>query len=178
MPSKYTKGFDVYSRRLRQVFDGAQSKARRLCRRDVTREHLLWSLLQQEEGGAARILTKLGADRCAMSSSLESGFSVVENDPWGFTPLLSPRAKKVVRTAVYQASLAKLQRVGTEHLLAGLLDADEGRSVDLLHAHRVTRESVLEEIRLSGLRHRAEQPRVRRTRSRSTGGTCERASDE
>lgn len=146
MPDKGQKGFDIFSERSRRVFTVAQEEAKRFNQRYITTEHLLLALLREREGVAAQIFTNLEADIGEMCSRLE--FMVNrEVEETKATPSLDPRAKKAIRTAVNEARLAKLQRVGTEHLLIGLLNETDGNVVELLQQNSITLDRVKDESR-------------------------------
>ena len=146
MPDKSESGFDIFSERSRRVFEVAQEEARRFNQRYITTEHLLLALLQEKEGVAAQIFTNLDANIGEMRSNLEFMVNREVEDAEG-APSLDPRAKKAIRTAVNEARLAKLKRVGTEHLLIGLLNENDGRVADLLRQNSITLERVRDETR-------------------------------
>ena len=169
MPDKSDRGFDIFSERSRRVFEVAQEEARRFNQRYITTEHLLLALLQEKEGVAAQIFTNLEADIGEMRSNLEFMVNREVEDAEG-APSLDPRAKMAIRTAVNEARLAKLNRVGTEHLLIGLLNENDGRVVDLLHQNSITLDRVRKETRritTGGGRSTKPARRSRATRSRT-----------
>ena len=167
MADKSDSGFDIFSERSRRVFEVAQEEARRFNQRYITTEHLLLALLQEKEGVAAQIFTNLEADIGEMRSNLEFMVNREVEDAEG-APSLDPRAKKAIRTAVNEARLAKLKRVGTEHLLIGLLNENDGRVVDLLHQNSITLDRVrLETRRLTTGGGKPAKPARRSRSSRS-----------
>ena len=168
MADKSDSGFDIFSERSRRVFEVAQEEARRFNQRYITTEHLLLALLQEKEGVAAQIFTNLEADIGEMRSNLEFMVNREVEDAEG-VPSLDPRAKKAIRTAVNEARLAKLKRVGTEHLLIGLLNENDGRVVDLLHQNSITLDRVRYETRrlTTGGGGRSTKPARRSRSSRS-----------
>ena len=143
MADQGQKGFDIFSERSRRVFEVAQEEAKRFNQPFITMEHLLLALLREKEGVAAQVFANLEADIGEMRSKLEFMVNreVEENNS---APTLDPRAKKVIRTAVNEARLAKQKRVGTEHLLIGLLNEGEGDVVDLLRRNSITLNRVKE----------------------------------
>ena len=146
MPGSSDKGFNIFSERSRKVFEKAQEEAKRFNQRYITTEHLLLALLQEKEGVAAQIFTNLNANVGEIRSNLE--FMVNRQiEEMTDAPSLDPQAKRAIRQAVNEARLAKLKRVGTEHLLIGLLNENDGRVVDLLRQNSITLERVRDESR-------------------------------
>lgn len=140
------RGFEIFSQHSRRVFEAAQEEARRFKQRYITTEHLLLALLREEEGVAARIFVNLDANVGEMRSNLE--FMVNRDiETSKDAPTLDPKAKKAIRMAVNEARTLKLERVGTEHLLVGLLNDGADRVVDLLNQNSVTIDRVRDESR-------------------------------
>ena len=167
MADQGQKGFDIFSERSRRVFEVAQEEAKRFNQPFITMEHLLLALLREKEGVAAQVFANLEADIGEMRSKLEFMVNreVEENNS---APTLDPRAKKVIRTAVNEARLAKQKRVGTEHLLIGLLNEGEGDVVDLLRRNSITLNRVKEATqRLTSGDGVASKPKRRSRSSRS-----------
>ena len=167
MADQGQKGFDIFSERSRRVFEVAQEEAKRFNQPFITMEHLLLALLREKEGVAAQVFANLEADIGEMRSKLEFMVNreVEENNS---APTLDPRAKKVIRTAVNEARLAKQKRVGTEHLLIGLLNEGEGDVVDLLRRNSITLNRVKEATqRLTSGDGVASKPKRRSRTSRS-----------
>ena len=167
MADQGQKGFDIFSERSRRVFEVAQEEAKRFNQPFITMEHLLLALLREKEGVAAQVFANLEADIGEMRSKLEFMVNreVEENNS---APTLDPRAKKVIRTAVNEARLAKQKRVGTEHLLIGLLNEGEGDVVDLLRRNSITLNRVKEATqRLTSGDGATSKPKRRSRTSRS-----------
>ena len=146
MADSSEKGFNIFSERSRRVFEVAQEEARRFNQRYITTEHLLLALLREKEGVAAQIFNNLDANVGEMRSSLE--FMVNrEVESSSDAPSLDPKAKRAIRMAVNEARLAKLKRVGTEHLLIGLLNDGNDRVIELLNDNSITLDRVRDETR-------------------------------
>ena len=144
MPDSSERGFNMFSAPARRVFETAQEEAKRFNQRYITAEHLLLALLGEKEGIVAQVFTNLNIDVGEMRTALE--FSINrEATPGERPPSLGPRAKKAIRLAVDEARLSELSRVGTEHLLIGLLRDGEGKAAELLTAKRITLDRVRDE---------------------------------
>ena len=144
MPDSSERGFNMFSAPARRVFETAQEEAKRFNQRYITAEHLLLALLNEREGVVAKVFTNLKVDVRELRTALE--FSINrEAKPGERPPSLGPRAKKAIRLAVDEARLSELDRVGTEHLLIGLLRDGEGPAAELLVQNEVTLDRVRDE---------------------------------
>ncbi len=144
MPDSSERGFNMFSAPARRVFETAQEEAKRFNQRYITAEHLLLALLGEKEGIVAQVFTNLKIDVKELRHNLEFNINR-EATPADRPPSLGPRAKKAIRLAVDEARLSELNRVGTEHLLIGLLRDGEGPAADLLNQNSVTLDRVREE---------------------------------
>ena len=117
--------FERFTERARQVVVLAQEEARSLKHNYIGTEHLLLGLLREEEGVAARVLDGLEVSveevRAAVVRIVGSG----EESPQGQIPF-TPRAKKVLELALREALSLGHNYIGTEHILAALVEDDEG----------------------------------------------------
>ena len=146
MPDSSGKGFNIFSERARRVFEMAQEEAKRFNQHYIRTEHLLLALLDEREGVAAQVFNSLQVDVGEMRTSLE--FMINKDTNYGTEPpSLDPHAKKAIRLAVDEARLNALRRVGTEHLLIGVLRDGEGKAAELLTQNQITLERVREETK-------------------------------
>src|SRR5579859_1861874 len=123
--------FERFTERARQVVVLAQEEARALKHNYIGTEHILLGLLREEEGVAAQVLTSLGVTgekaRTMVLSRVGSGEEVSS----GQIPF-TPRAKKVLELALREALALGHTYIGTEHILLGLLQADDGVAARIL----------------------------------------------
>ncbi len=92
----------------------------------VGSEHLLYGLVAQGDGAAAKLLLKRGISREPLARKLceTIGMGSVQNvTPHGLTP----RAKRVISAAYAEAVRSGSDSVSTEHILMGILS--EGESI-------------------------------------------------
>lgn len=117
--NKFTEGSE-YSLRL------AHECASTLGHTYVGSEHLLYGLVAQGEGAAAKLLLKRGISREPLARKLceTIGTGSAQNaTPHGLTP----RAKRVISAAYAEAVRSGSESVSTEHILMGILS--EGESI-------------------------------------------------
>ena len=131
--------FEKFSERARRVLTIAQEEARQLNHSYIGTEHILLGLVREEEGVAAKVLTKLGVSLNKVRSAVEFTSSRGERPSTGETGL-TPRAKKVIELAIDEARQLGHNYIGTEHLLLGLLREGEGVARGVLDSLGVTLE--------------------------------------
>ncbi len=122
---------DQFTEPARRVLTLAQEEARRLNHNYIGTEHLLLGLVREGEGDAARVLGNLGVQPAKARSATE--FIIGR----GAAPIageigLSPRAQRVLELAVDEARRLNHRRVGTEHLLLGMVREGEGIAAGVL----------------------------------------------
>ena len=97
----------------------------------VGSEHLLFGLVKEGEGVAAKVLLQAGLDAERVRSSIARLVGV--GAPGGLPSQgLTPRCKKIIELAIAEASRLGHHYVGTEHLLMGLLREGDGVAARIL----------------------------------------------
>ncbi len=139
---------DQFTVKAQEAILAAQTDAEKTDRPEVTTEHLLKSLLQQEGGVVPAALGKLGANVAAVLAEVERSLASLPRTAGAATGL-SPRLDGVLKQALREAESLKDQYVSTEHLLLALLES-KTPSADALKQAGVSRDGllrVLKEIR-------------------------------
>jgi len=130
----------------------AQKLAERKGNQQLDAEHLLWALLEDDEGVASQILKRIGINTKSLQQDVEGA---IEKFPKviGATPMgqvyLSPRLKEVFGKAEGSAKHLKDEFVSVEHLLLSLISIG-GPCSDLLKKSGATADkllSAMQEIR-------------------------------
>jgi ATP-dependent Clp protease ATP-binding subunit ClpC len=125
--------FDKFTNRARKVLSLAQEEAQRLRHNFIGTEHLLLGLVREGEGVAGKVLTSSGVDleqaRKAVEDRIGRGSHIVHGEIG-----LTPDAKKVIELTVDETRHLNHHYIGTEHLLLGLLRAEEERGAGILHS--------------------------------------------
>jgi len=118
--------------RARKVLQLSNQEAQRFSHECVGTEHILLGLVKEGTGTAAEVLKRLGIDlrkvRLEVEKIVQPGpdFPVMAKLP------PTPRAKKVIELAINEARMLNHNYVGTEHLLLGLVGAQEGVAAQVL----------------------------------------------
>src|SRR5438876_7308632 len=138
--------FERFTDRARKVMALANQEAQRFNHEYSGTEHILLGLVKEGSGVGANVLKNLDIDlrkvRLEVEKLVKSGPDMVT---MGKLPQ-TPRAKKVIEYAIEEARSPNHNYVGTEHLLLGLLRAQEGVAAQVLMNLGLKLEDVREEV--------------------------------
>ena len=121
----------------------AGAVAQRLGHDYVGSEHLLLGLLQQPKSSAARLLRNQGLTRRSVQDQLIADLGT--GSPLPLRRLITPRLEKIMELAVGESLRLHCSKVGSRHLLLGMLRQGDGGGVKLLseaglHPNRLYRQ--------------------------------------
>ncbi len=116
-----------------EAFAAASRRALRDGNPAVEPEHLLWALLQDDNGIAGQVLAAVGTDRAAVREDAEKAVADLPRATGSSvsTPSPSPALQRVAATAIDLASSRGDSHVSTELLLLGLATSG-ARAADVL----------------------------------------------
>lgn len=116
--------FNGFTEKANMALNIAIDTAGRFGHTYVGSEHLLLGLLKEGSGAAAMILKQAGISEENVATIIMS--SIGRGNPTLLTPdHFTPRAKRVIESAIREAGAEQKSYVGTEHLLIGILsDSD------------------------------------------------------
>lgn len=114
---------ELFTESARQVMIFAAEQAYYLRHQAVGTEHILLGLAREENGIAGKALREFGADHPSLLKELEIIHGKVNAPRMQGEVVIpySPRAKKVIMNASNDAKRLGVPKVGTEHLLLGML---------------------------------------------------------
>jgi ATP-dependent Clp protease ATP-binding subunit ClpA len=158
--------FNRFAKEARACIQAAVEEARALGHDSVGDEDLLLGILRVDEGMAAEALSSLGVTIEAareeserMASDALSSVGIFLEDirreagdafdvriPEGRRIPFSPRAKRVLERALREAVRLRDNRIGTEHVLLGILENEDGTAVRMLSRLGVSPEAVEEKV--------------------------------
>jgi hypothetical protein len=122
------RGFGNFTPRARNVVMAAQEEARAAGNTEIGTAHLVLGLLGEPEGLAARAIVAQGVPlervREAATATLPAAADAVP----ALIPF-DPTAKKALELTMREALRLGHQHVGTEHVLLGLLELEDGAGV-------------------------------------------------
>jgi ATP-dependent Clp protease ATP-binding subunit ClpA len=116
---------------VRAAFESAQAEARAMGHNYLGTEHVLLGLLTQTDGVAAHALSALGVERTAVVSRIREVVGLGSPRAWEALGV-TPRTKKALELARTHAKGLGHRCVGTEHMLLGLVNLEEGVAVQIL----------------------------------------------
>ena len=127
-----------------EALASAQQDALKRQHQQVTPAHLLLALLKQEEGVAARLLRKAGADVPQLESEFEELLVKQPRVTGGGQQYAAPELGSLLERAQQEAERLKDEYVSTEHLLLAAADVENRTPAgDLLRKHAGDKESLL-----------------------------------
>ena len=140
---------DKFTVKSQEAIQEAQRLAERKGNQQIDAEHLLWALLEDEEGVASQILKRLGIQTKALQKDVDEA---VDKFPKviGASPLgqiyVSPRLKEVFEKSHKSAEHLKDEYVSVEHLLVALVEIG-GPCSELLKKYGAMPDKVLAAMR-------------------------------
>jgi ATP-dependent Clp protease ATP-binding subunit ClpC len=123
--------FAKFTERARKVLSIAEQEALKLKHSYVGTEHILYGLIAEGQGIAARSLIDNGVSKEVIESKIIDMIGKGQNEVKGSIGL-TPRSKKVLNLAMDEARKMGYNYIGTEHLLLGLIREGEGVAVRIL----------------------------------------------
>ncbi len=134
--------FEKFTDGARKVMVLAQEEARKLGQMYVGTEHLLLGLIREGDGIAAKALAKLDVTYDATLEQVRQLASKSdEPTPAGHIPF-TPRAKRVLESALRESISANQSYIATEHLLLGILREGNGVALEALSHMGVSSDAV------------------------------------
>ncbi len=139
--------WQFFTERGKKVVQLAHREALRLGHDLIGTEHILLGLIAEGEGVAVQVLQNSGVDTEEMKTAIEEmiGTRTAKLRPVDLP--LSPRAKRVLDLAIGEARNVKVNYVGTEHILLGLLAEGEGIAYQILSSNGIEIDSVRESLK-------------------------------
>jgi ATP-dependent Clp protease ATP-binding subunit ClpB len=139
---------DQFTVKGQEALTTAQTLAEKSDHPEVTTEHLLTALLEQEGGVVPSALGKLGVNTGGLAAEVERSLTSLPRAQ-GSATHISPKLDATLKQALREAEALKDQYVSTEHLLLALLGS-KTPSAEALKRAGATRDGllrVLKEIR-------------------------------
>jgi ATP-dependent Clp protease ATP-binding subunit ClpB len=140
---------DKFTIKSQEAIQAAQKLADKKGNQQLDAEHLLWALLDDEEGVSSQILKRIGINTTSLQQDVGEA---IDRFPKviGATPLgqiyISPRLKEVFENAAKEAEHLTDEYVSVEHLLIALISIG-GTCSDLLKKYGASADKVLSAMR-------------------------------
>ena len=136
--------FNRFTQRAKAAIDLGVDSAKRLGHKVIGSEHILLGLLKEQEGIAAKVLTKLGVTEEYLESKiieLEGKNEIISEDI-----TLSPRAKQILELSGMFANKLKTNYIGTEHILLAIAQEGEGIGIKILNYSGINQRDIVQLI--------------------------------
>ncbi|MCB5183500.1 Clp protease N-terminal domain-containing protein [Streptomyces antimicrobicus] len=124
-----SQGFSRFTPRARNVVVTAQGEARRAGHTEIRPEHLVLGLLAEPEGLWAAALKKTGTDLDAVRPAATALLPEPSGEPVPDLVPFDAGAKKALELTFREALRLGHNFIGTEHILLGLLELEDGDGV-------------------------------------------------
>src|SRR5579872_4522807 len=137
-----------YTEKAQEAIVGAQTLADREGHPEITPEHLLLTLIEQQGGIVPEILRKLNADPSAVAADVRADLGKNPAVHGGSQPAPSARLRQVTNSAETEAERLKDEYVSTEHLLLAIA-AETGRTAAaarILQKSGATKDAILKAL--------------------------------
>ncbi len=139
--------FDKFTVKAREAVQSAQSLADQHDHQAIEPEHLLLTLIQQQEGVVSPLLAKLGVPADPLSRAMDAELAKLPKVRGGAgQQYAGPRLAQTFERAQSEAERLKDEYVSTEHLLIGLAQDKGGGAGRALAAAGVTPERIYQAL--------------------------------
>ena len=145
------EGFEAFSDRARKVIGYAKREAQRLGHDYVGTEHLLLGLLRERNGVAAEALENLRVNLDIVRATVEKLAKPSQKHPpdtLPFTPELQRVFEHSITISRKMADEEKKKNphIGTEHLLLGMMEEEEGLGAQVLMSLNLPKNAIYNEV--------------------------------
>lgn len=113
----------------------------------VGSEHLLYGLIAEGEGAAARLFLRQGLTREALGGCLRA--LIGSGTPCGTPHGLSAHAKRIISFAQSESSKSGCRLIGSEHLLLSILHEKESSARALISAYGINPQQLYNDARMA-----------------------------
>ncbi|HKE05513.1 MAG TPA: Clp protease N-terminal domain-containing protein, partial [Blastocatellia bacterium] len=117
--------FERYTENARRVIFFARFEASQFGASQIEAEHILLGLIREDKNLTARFFHRAHADVELVRKEIEARTVIRDRVSTNIDLPLSTEAKRVLSFAADEAEKLKNRHIGTEHLLLGLLRAED-----------------------------------------------------
>src|SRR4030081_2623949 len=128
-----------------EAIQQAQTLAQEAQHQEITPEHLLLALLQQQDGTVPPILQQIGIDPARVASDVKAQLDRLPK-VYGAETYLGSRLRRLLDAASTEMERLKDEYLSTEHLLLAIVEESNSEGAKVLQRHGVTREKLLQAL--------------------------------
>src|SRR5438270_2233833 len=136
---------DRLTEKTQEAIQQAQALAQEAQQQEITPEHLLLALLQQQDGTVPPILRQAGVDPDRIVSEVHAQLGRLPK-VYGAEGYVGQRLRRLLDAASTEMERLKDEYLSTEHLLLALVDEANSEGARTLQRAGVTREKILEAL--------------------------------
>src|SRR5262245_44645276 len=137
--------FERYTHQARRVIFFARFEASQFGSTTIETEHFLLGLIREDENQTNRFLQE-SASVHKLRKEIESRITAREKVSTAIDLPLSDECKRILRYAAEEADRLKHRRVGTEHLLLGILREEKGIAARILQERGLRLDAIRQEL--------------------------------
>jgi ATP-dependent Clp protease ATP-binding subunit ClpB len=137
---------DKYTEKAQAGILAAQELSQQHNHAQVDVEHLLLSLLQQQDGIVPQVLAKLDVPPLGVAQEIEEELRRLPQAHGAVDRYLSQRLAAVLRAAEQEAERMHDEYVSTEHLILGCIRVDKGHAGEILRKHQLSAERIYQAL--------------------------------
>jgi len=136
--------FDKFTLKVQEALQDAQTLAGTLGHQSIEPEHLLVCFLQQQDGIAGAVLTKLNASPQRVEQELNTYLKKQPSVAGAGTgqAYLGSRLNKIFDKATAEAAQLKDEYVSAEHVLVAMAEEKEGQVGKILRQNGITKDNI------------------------------------
>ena len=134
--------YERFTDRARMVMALANQEAQRLDHDYIGTEHILLGLVKEGSGVGVQVLKNLGVDLEELPAEVKKMLKPGQEIDTSEKMLQILQSKEAIEMAIEEAKMLKLNYVGTEHILLGLLRMKECAAAQLLMNKGINIEDV------------------------------------
>ena len=138
--------YEHFTLKMQDALQNASALAQKNDHSEIGLEHLLFSLLEQQDGIVPPVIERIGCDLKNLKNQVKSLLDSYPRVTGNTQMRLSGEAEKVLAKAENEMSKLNDQYLSCEHLLLSMTKSD-GRVSDLLKRNGITYEAVLEALK-------------------------------
>ncbi len=136
---------DRLTEKTQEAIQQAQTLAQEAQHQEITPEHLLLALLQQQDGTVPGILREAGADPVRVTADVKAQLDRLPK-VYGAETYLGSRLRRLLDAASTEMERLKDEYLSTEHVLLAIIDEANSEGAKILQRGGITREKVLEAL--------------------------------
>src|SRR6202140_769370 len=136
---------DRLTEKTQEAIQQAQTLAQEAQHQEITPEHLLLALLQQQDGTVPPILQQIGVDPARVASDVKAQLDRLPK-VYGAETYLGSRLRRLLDAASTEMERLKDEYLSTEHLLLAIVEESNSEGAKVLQRHGVTREKLLQAL--------------------------------